>query len=94
MFEIIEQFINFRSLLSASKFVRALALSSVSFMGAIESAKLAPLSSSIQLDDRLPSSMAAGLPHFSVGIWRNWGRDTFIALPGCLLVTGRYNDAR
>lgn len=82
------------SLLSASKFVRALALSSVSFMGAIESAKLAPLSSSIQLDDRLPSSMAAGLPHFSVGIWRNWGRDTFIALPGCLLVTGRYNDAR
>nr|APP18135.1 glycogen-debranching enzyme [Anisakis simplex] len=82
------------SLLTASKFVRALALSSVSFVGAVESAKLSPLSTSIHLSDRLPSSLAAGLPHFAVGIWRNWGRDTFIALPGCLLVTGRYDDAR
>ncbi|KHN79226.1 Glycogen debranching enzyme [Toxocara canis] len=82
------------SLSSASKFVRALALSSVSFMGGVGSAKLAPLSASIKFDDYLPSSLAAGLPHFSIGIWRNWGRDTFIALPGCLLVTGRFSDAR
>lgn len=32
----------------------------------------------------------AGLPWFR----DNWGRDTFIALPGILLVTGQYNAAR
>jgi len=32
----------------------------------------------------------AGLPWFK----NNWGRDTFIALPGTLLVTGMFDDAR
>lgn len=32
----------------------------------------------------------AGLPWFR----QNWGRDTFIALPGILLVNGRFDDAR
>ncbi|VDM59544.1 unnamed protein product [Angiostrongylus costaricensis] len=84
----------FRTISSSSALVRALALSSVSFVGHISCAALAPLPESIKLEDDHPSSLAAGLPHFTVGIWRNWGRDTFIALPGCLLSTGRFYDAR
>lgn len=39
--------------------------------------------------DRLAVSIIAGYPWFS-----DWGRDTFISLPGLMITTGRLDDAR
>lgn len=44
--------------------------------------------------DRYTCSLAAGLPHFAEGMWRSWGRDTFIALRGCLILTDRFEVRR
>ena len=39
----------------------------------------------------LPS---AGLPHFTLGCWKNWGRDSFISFNGIFLLTGLYNQGK
>jgi glycogen debranching enzyme len=91
----------------SSSFVHDLSQTSIQLLSIIRNARLPLLSPSLreprpneeideQTFERVQQcpSLAAGLPHFSEGIWRNWGRDTFISLRGLLLLTGRYEEAR
>ncbi|GLV44486.1 uncharacterized protein CBL_10290 [Carabus blaptoides fortunei] len=89
-----------------STFVRGLALGSVQCGAVIKSARLPILSPNLNppvLDfwkndrgelEQASLSLSAGLPHFAVGYMRSWGRDTFIALRGLFILTGRYSEAR
>ncbi|XP_051552871.1 glycogen debranching enzyme-like isoform X1 [Myxocyprinus asiaticus] len=90
---------------NGSSFVKLLALGSVQMCGVGRLPALPPLSPTLpdvpyrineitKQKEQCCVSMAAGLPHFSAGIFRCWGRDTFIALRGLMLVTGRHLEAR
>ncbi|XP_028282971.1 glycogen debranching enzyme isoform X1 [Parambassis ranga] len=90
---------------NGSSFVRHLALGSVQMCGIGRFPALPPLSAKIEdvpyrisaitsQKEQCCVSLAAGLPHFSAGIFRCWGRDTFIALRGLMLITGRHSEAR
>ncbi|XP_030883464.1 glycogen debranching enzyme [Leptonychotes weddellii] len=90
---------------NGSTFVKHLSLGSVQMCGVGKCPSLPLLSPSLmdvpyrlneitKEKEQCCVSLAAGLPHFSSGIFRCWGRDTFIALRGLLLITGRYLEAR
>ena len=67
-------------------FLQSLAMVSVQQAGIVKSASLYP-------SKHVPS-LAAGLPHFSTGWARCWGRDVFISIRGLFLGTFRYLEAK
>lgn len=79
---------------NGSSLIHSLALVSIQLVGISKSAKLPNTLVNSSLTNENILSIAAGLPHFSHGIMRNWGRDTFISLKGLLLLTNRFEDAK
>ncbi|KAF6018830.1 AGL [Bugula neritina] len=84
-----------------SPLAKELALCTLQFCGKVGTAQLAKLTPSLELQYKHPVteevdlvSISAGLPHFSEGLMRIWGRDTFIALRGLMLVTERFHEAK
>lgn len=72
--------------LSGHNFTHDLALSSIQMYGLVNSASLNP--------GKAVPSLAAGLPHFTSGWARTWGRDVFISLRGLFLTTGNFTAAK
>lgn len=88
---ILEKYMNSTIRNHGDDFLRDLAITSFQFIAEIKSS---PLISDKVSPSPVSLSFAAGLPHFSTGYMRSWGRDTFISLRGLCLLTGRYDDAR
>jgi glycogen debranching enzyme len=84
-------------------FAVALAMTSVQLFGETPSAPLLahpllgtgePHGDAAPVLRRCAASLAAGFDHFATGYMRSWGRDTFISVPGLLIVTGRFAEAK
>ena len=71
---------------SGHSFTHNLAMCSVQMHGQVQSASLEP--------GKATPSLAAGLPHFTAGWSRCWGRDVFISLRGLFLTTGNFDGAK
>lgn len=81
---VVEQCSDF--VVSGHSFTQDLALCTVQMHGLVKSASLDPSKST--------PSLAAGLPHFTTGWARCWGRDVFISLSGLYLTTGNFKEAK
>lgn len=68
-----------------SSFYRLLTLTSVQYIANLPNCSLFP--------DRIVPTMAAGLPHFSEGVMRCWGRDMFLSINGLLILLNRFEEA-
>ncbi|XP_029313638.1 glycogen debranching enzyme-like [Cottoperca gobio] len=90
---------------NGSSLVKQLSLGSVQMCGVDHSWALPTISPQLKdvpfhlsevtnQEEQCCESLAAGLPHFCAGVFRCWGRDTFISLRGLLLLTGRHLEAR
>uniref|UniRef100_A0A672JG74 Glycogen debranching enzyme n=1 Tax=Salarias fasciatus TaxID=181472 RepID=A0A672JG74_SALFA len=79
---------------TGSSLVKQLALGSVQMCGPGHSWTQLNLSPGLKVELQSCVSLAAGLPHFSVGVFGCWSRDTFMSFRGLLLLTGRHAEAR
>jgi glycogen debranching enzyme len=88
-----------------NRLIQLLTFGSIALLGYNRTSPLPPISN--RISSPLPQveasdgttfpacvTIAAGLTHFASGYMRNWGRDTFIALRGLCLTTGRHDEAR